>query len=167
MSNQLLDLKEKLESTFGEGIISAEMHYDFPVFVVQKSVILDVLTYLKNEPGLQYKFLTTLCGIHMPDNKGAELGIMYQLQNMEQNLRVRIKIFMADGDVKVPTVTTLWPAANWMERQEYDFYGFRFEGHPDLRRILNMDEMNYYPMRKEYPLEDGSRDDKNDKMFGR
>jgi len=54
-----------------------------------------------------------------------------------------------------------------MERQEFDFFGVKFDGHPNLTRILNMDEMNYYPMRKEYPLEDGSRDDKNDKMFGR
>ena len=103
----------------------------------------------------------------MPENKGAELAVMYQLHNMVENWRIRIKIFMEDGDTKVPSITSIWPAANWMERQEYDFFGFKFVGHPDLRRILNMDEMNYFPMRKEYPLEYGSRDDKNDKMFGR
>ena len=82
-------------------------------------------------------------------------------------MRVRIKTFMADKDLNVPTATDLWLGANWMEREAFDFYGFRFTGHPDLRRILNMDEMNYHPLRKEYALEDAGRDDKEDKYFGR
>lgn len=167
MIDLLNQVAERLKEKFDEGLISAELHYDFPVFVVEKNIITDVLTFLKNDPDLKFDFLTTMCGLHMPDNKGAELGIMYQLHNMQKGHRIRVKIFMPDGDVKVPTATVLWPAANWMERQEYDFFGFDFTGHPDLRRILNMDEMNYFPMRKEYPLEDMSRDDKNDKMFGR
>lgn len=158
-------LEEELRSKFGEGILAAEQHYDFPVFVVGRDVLMQVMTSLKNDFG--FKFLTTMCGLHMPANIGKELGVMYQLQNMELNQRVRIKIFMPDGDTRVPSITSLWPSANWMERQEYDFFGLEFAGHPDLRRILNMDEMNYFPMRKEYPLEDASRDDKNDKMFGR
>ena len=64
-------------------------------------------------------------------------------------------------------MTSLFPSANWMERQEYDFFGIEFEGHPDLRRILNVDEMDYFPMRKEFRLEDATRDDKEDKYFGR
>lgn len=169
--NPYIELQTKIEallkSKFGAGVLHSELQYDFPVFVVEKAIIIQVLEFLKTEPELKFSFLTTLCGIHMPENKGAELAVMYQLHNMEKNWRVRIKIYMPDGDVKVPSATVLWPTANWMERQEFDFYGFKFEGHPDLRRILNMDEMNYHPMRKEYPLEDGSRDDKSDKMFGR
>ena len=74
---------------------------------------------------------------------------------------------MPKSDLVVPTLTEVYPAANWMEREAYDFYGFHFAGHPNLKRILNMDEMNYHPMRKEYPLEDGTRHDKEDKYFGR
>ncbi|MDI1234902.1 MAG: NADH-quinone oxidoreductase subunit C [bacterium] len=167
-TTELFDhLSEKLKAQFGDDFIGGEIQYDFPVFIVEKKSILEVLQYLKTTPELNYHFLTTLCGIHMPENKGAELAIMYQLHNMVDNHRIRVKIFMEDGDVKVPSATSIWPTANWMERQEYDFFGFNFIGHPDLRRILNMDEMNYFPMRKEYPLEDGSRDDKSDKMFGR
>lgn len=158
---------EKLKAKFGEGILHTELQYDFPIFVVEKALIVQVLEYLKTDESLNFHFLNTLCGIHIPENKGAELAVMYQLHNMMQNWRIRIKIYMPDGEVDVPTITHLWPSANWMERQEYDFFGFNFVGHPDLRRILNMDEMNYHPMRKEYPLEDGSRDDKSDKMFGR
>jgi NADH-quinone oxidoreductase subunit C len=65
------------------------------------------------------------------------------------------------------SITALFEAANWMERETYDFYGIRFEGHPNLKRILNMDEMDYFPLQKQYPLEDGKREDKEDLYFGR
>ena len=74
---------------------------------------------------------------------------------------------IAGDPPKVPTVTSVYAAANWMERETYDFYGIIFEGHPNLKRILNVDEMTIFPMRKEYPLEDNTRKDKNDEMFGR
>ena len=92
---------------------------------------------------------------------------MYQLHNLPKNWRIRIKTFFPVTNPEVPSLTPLFPSANWQERQEYDFFGIIFKGHPNLKRILNMDEMNYFPMRKEYALEDAGRDDKNDTMFGR
>lgn len=164
----LLELvHSKLKAKFGESVVAAEMHYDFPVFVLDKSAIHPALRLLKEDPELGFHFLTTMCGLHYPDNKGLELGVMYQLHNMPKNLRIRVKTFLPVSDPSIPTATDLWPTANWMERQEYDFFGIKFTGHPDLRRILNMDEMNYHPMRKEFPLEDATRDDKDDSMFGR
>jgi NADH-quinone oxidoreductase subunit C len=160
-------LNNQLTAKFGSAILSSQMDYDFPVFVVEKSQIIEVLGFLKNDESTGFHFLTTLCAINFPDNTGAEFAVMYQLHNLEKNERVRVKIFMGEKDLDVPTATVLWPTANWMERQEYDFFGIRFKGHPDLRRILNMDEMNYFPMRKEYALEDAGRDDKQDKYFGR
>ena len=157
----------RLQERFGEQVLSVEQAYDFPVIVIAKQSLMDVLTYLKNDPDMGFTFLTTLCGLHIPGYKGGEFGMMYQLHNMPQNRRLRIKIFMPENDLDVPTATSLWPTANWMERQEYDFFGFNFVGHPDLRRILNMDEMNYFPMRKQYPLEDLSKHDKDDAKFGR
>jgi NADH-quinone oxidoreductase subunit C len=168
MSTTLLDnVNEKLKSQFGDGIISAEMHYDFPVFTIRRDIIHDVIKYLKEDNELAFGFLTTMCGLHYPDNKGQELGVMYQLHNMPKNYRIRLKTFFPISDPQIPTVTDLYATANWMERQEYDFFGIIFKGHPNLKRILNMDEMTYHPMRKEYPLEDGTREDKDDKMFGR
>ncbi len=157
----------RLQAQFGENILSIEQSYDFPVVVIVKQSLMDVLSFLKNDPDMGFAFLTTLCGLHIPSYEGGEFGMMYQLQNMQQNRRLRIKIFMPESDIDVPTTTNLWPAANWMERQEYDFFGFNFVGHPDLRRILNMDEMNYFPMRKQYPLEDLGKHDKDDAKFGR
>jgi NADH-quinone oxidoreductase subunit C len=108
-----------------------------------------------------------MCGIHFPDNTGGEFAMMYQLHSLERNERIRVKCFMSEKDLDMPTATDLWASANWMEREAFDFYGFKFKGHPNLKRILNMDEMNYHPLRKEYPLEDASRHDKEDKYFGR
>jgi NADH-quinone oxidoreductase subunit C len=161
-------VKQRLDQKFGEGSSKLEIHYDFPVFIVAKKDIINVLEFLKEEPPCAFTYLTTMCGAHFPDaNQDLEFSMMYQLHNFEQNHRIRLKIFMPKSDLNVPTLSGIFPAANWMEREAYDFYGFHFTGHPNLKRILNMDEMNYHPMRKEYPLEDGTRHDKEDKYFGR
>ena len=161
------EIKELIASKLGNTVVAVEQHYDFPVYIVKKENIHDVLKTLKEDSDLNFHFLTTMCGIHSPENEGAEFGLMYQLHNMPKNWRIRIRTFMSKSDLDVPTMTDLWASANWQERQEYDFYGFNFVGHPMLTRILNMDEMNYHPMRREYPLEDAWRDDKEDKFFGR
>jgi NADH-quinone oxidoreductase subunit C len=168
MENILLNtVHEKLKSAFGDAVVSAEQSYDFPVFEVKREKIHEIMKFLRDDPEMGFGFLTTLCALHYPDNKGRELAMMYQLHNMVKNARIRLKIFFPISDPVVPTMSDIFPSANWQERQEYDFYGVIFKGHPDLRRILNMDEMDYFPMRKEYALEDGTRDDKSDEMFGR
>ena len=167
MENLFNIVHEKLKAQFAGEITSAAQSYDFPVFTVKREKIVEILSFLKNDAELGFEFLTTMCGLHYPENKGQELGVMYQLHNLPKNWRIRLKIFFPVADPVVPTVTGIFPAANWMERQEYDFFGIIFKGHPSLKRILNMDEMNYFPMRKEYPLEDLQREDKNDTMFGR
>lgn len=168
MENGLLNsVKEKLSQRFAEGVLEAEMHYDFPVITLKKDIIIPALEFLYNEPDMGFTFLTTMCGLHFPHRKGQEFGVMYQLHNMQKNYRIRLKIHMPSSDLVVPTATKLFSTANWMERETYDFFGLIFKGHPNLTRILNMDEMNYFPMRKEYGLEDATRTDKDDTMFGR
>lgn len=157
----------RLKSGFGDAITSSQIDYDFPVFLVEREKIYDILKFLKEDPELDFHFLTTMCALHYPDNKGQEFGMMYQLHNMPKNTRIRIKTTIPAGDLEIPTVTSLWPTANWMERQEYDFFGVIFKGHPNLKRILNMEDITFFPLRKEFPLEDQTRDDKDDSMFGR
>ena len=147
--------------------VPVEMDYDFPVALIPKDKIFSALEFLKNEEAFGLNFLTTMCGVHFDSNVGQEFAVVYQLHNMQTNERVRIRTTMAKDDLVLPSIIPLWPAANWMEREAYDFYGFTFTGHPNLVRILNMDEMNYFPMRKEYALEDEARTDKDDKYFGR
>ncbi|MBL7827693.1 MAG: NADH-quinone oxidoreductase subunit C [Saprospiraceae bacterium] len=126
-----------------------------------------LLQFLRDDAQLQFNFLTSLCGVHYPDRTGQELGLVYHLHSWTNNTRLRIKISFPSDEPNVPTATNLWPTANWMERQEYDFFGINFVGHPDLRRILNVDDLGVFPMRKEYKLEDGTRTDKDDRFFGR
>ena len=158
-----------LKERFDGSIEHAEMAYDMMVVNVAKDSVHQVLAFLKNHPVYQFQFLTTLCGLHFPDApEKYRLGVMYQLHSLTTNTRIRIKTLFADEpNAEVPTVTDLFPTANWMERQEYDFFGLKFKGHPDLRRILNMDDLPMFPMRKEYQLEDATRTDKDDTMFGR
>ncbi|HRI80007.1 MAG TPA: NADH-quinone oxidoreductase subunit C, partial [Cyclobacteriaceae bacterium] len=113
----------------------------------------------------KFQFLTTLCGIHYPEQK--TIAVMYQLHNLVSNFRIRLKAFLPEDKPVVQTLTGVFSAANWMERETYDFFGVVFEGHPNLKRILNVEEMIIFPLRKEYPLEDQVREDKNDAMFGR
>ncbi len=165
MSDTLERIKAKLDNEFSGALLSATLEYDFPVFDISKSRLHDILAALKTDG---FIYLTTACGIHIPDNAPErEFGMIYHLHNLVSNERIRLKTFFSREDMHLTTITDLWDAANWMEREAYDFYGFVFDGHPDLRRLLNMEEMNYHPLRKEYPLEDLQREDKNDKMFGR
>lgn len=128
---------------------------------------LKVLQYLYDDEQLAFRFLTDLTAVHYPEKKGMEIAVIYHLHNLPENIRIRVKVYAPIEKPDVFTATQLFPGANWMERETYDFYGVNFVGHPDLRRILNADEMDYFPMRKEYTLEDPQRTDKDDEMFGR
>ncbi len=165
--NVLEDIGGKLKGRFPDAFLSAKMEFDFPVFEIKREKLAEIVGYLYSDPQMEFQFLTTLCGLHYPQNKGRELGMMYQLHNLPKNTRIRLKTFFPISDPVVPSLTGIFASANWQERQEFDFYGIKFIGHPNLKRILNMDEMNYHPMRKEYALEDGTRTDKDDTMFGR
>ncbi len=134
---------------------------------IAREQVVGFLQLLRDDEVLRFNFLTSLCGIHYAEHGGQEMGVVYHLHNWLDNVRVRVKIAFPKDDPHVPTATGLWPTANWMERQEYDFFGIVFTGHPDLRRILNVDDLDVFPMRKEYRLEDGTRTDKDDRFFGR
>ena len=163
---ELLEIvNTKLKENFADAIESAEQLYDYPVFTVKNDKVHDILKFLKEDETLNFHFLTDLCGMQTADEK--QLGVIYHLHNMPKNYRIRLKTFFDINKPEIPTATDLWPSANWMERETYDFFGVKFKGHPNLKRILNVDEMDIFPLRKEYPLEDQSRTDKKDEMFGR
>ena len=163
---ELLEIvNTKLKENFADAIESAEQLYDYAVFTVKNDKIHDVLKFLKEDETLNFHFLTDLCGMQTADEK--QLGVIYHLHNMPKNYRIRLKTFFDINKPEIPTATDLWPAAKWMELETYDFFGVKFKGHPNLKRILNVDEMDIFPLRKEYPLEDQTRTDKKDSMFGR
>ncbi|PST84811.1 NADH-quinone oxidoreductase subunit C [Pedobacter yulinensis] len=157
------ELLQKLSARFGERIISVTEPYGLLTFETGKDAVIDVLEFLKKDLG--FTFLTDITAVHYPEKHA--LAVVYHLHNLVQRQRIRMKVFLSEDKPVIPSATLLWNGANWMERETYDFFGIRFEGHPDLRRILNMDELGVHPMLKQYPLEDPNRVDKKDEYFGR
>jgi NADH-quinone oxidoreductase subunit C len=160
-------IKERLMEKFGDQVSQFEEPYGLLTFESPKENNLKVLQFLFDDPELRFQFLTDLCAVHYPDQTGRELAVVYHLHNLIDNIRLRFKVFSDIEKPDVFTATQLYSSANWMERETFDFYGVNFVGHPNLIRILNVDEMDYFPMRKQYPLEDQTREDKDDAMFGR
>ena len=160
------DVLAKISAKFADKVTLIGEPFGLPTLETGREQIIDVLDFLKNDPILQFIYLTDLTAIHYPEQE-KQIGVIYHLHSLANNLRIRIKVFLADGDTNIPSATVLWNGANWMERETYDFFGVIFTGHPDLRRILNVDDMTAYPMRKEFPLEDPNRVDKKDYFFGR
>lgn len=165
LSNETV--KTKLVEKFGDEITNWEEPYGMLTFSSDKNINLKILQFLYDEPALQFRFLTDLCAVHFPERQGEEIAVVYHLHNLVENVRIRFKIYTDINKPDVFSATALYAAANWMERETYDFYGVNFLGHPNLKRILNVDDMDYFPMRKEFPLEDQTRLDKDDEMFGR
>ncbi len=160
-------IQQKLTEKFPDQLTDWQEPYGMLTFTAPKELNLKVLQFLFDDVELRFQFLTDLQAVHYPDNKGAELAVVYHLHNLVDNVRIRFKVFTDIEKPDVFSATALYQSANWMERETYDFYGVNFVGHPNLIRILNVDEMDYFPMRKEFPLEEQSRIDKDDEMFGR
>ena len=157
---------EAINREFPDAVIASSEPFGFLTIEVKKEELKKIIHHLK-ESSLRFIFLTDICGIHYPEDKEKELGIIYHLHNLEDNIRIRIKSFFSRENAEVDTITDLYSGANWMERETFDFYGIKFKGHPDLRVIVNSEDLGYHPLLKEYALEDGTRTDKNDTMFGR
>ena len=160
------DLIILLSEKFGDKIIGVNEPYGLLTFETTKDVIIDVLKFLKESEVANFNFLTDITAVHYPEKKHG-IAVVYHLHSMVKKIRIRVKVYIDSQNPTIPTATTVWNAANWMERETYDFFGVKFEGHPDLRRILNMDDLGVFPMLKQYPLEDPNRVDKKDEYFGR
>ncbi|AIN74821.1 NADH-quinone oxidoreductase subunit C [Flavobacterium psychrophilum] len=168
MALENTQIQDKLTATFGESVVNFRQEKDIFTFEVTADEMTSVILFLKNEESLNFHFLTDLCGIHYPDNNvNEQFAVVYHLHNWIENKRIRIKSFINGETPEIKTISNIFLCANWMERETYDFYGINFIGHPQLKRILNMDEMVSFPMRKEFPMEDSGRTDKDDRFFGR
>ena len=155
-----------LQEQFAERIgLVGEPHGLLTITTTSEHIIA-LLSFLKNDERLRFTYLTDITAVHYPRQE-KPFAVVYHVHNLFQNVRIRVKVFIDGDQPTIPTATSIWEGANWMERETYDFFGVVFEGHPDLRRILNMDELDVFPMRREYPLEDPNRVDKKDFYFGR
>jgi NADH-quinone oxidoreductase subunit C len=161
-------IQDKLTGQFGDKVTGFIQIKDILSFEVQADAMNEVMRFLRDDAILRFNFLTDLCGVHYPDNDPErQFAMVYHMHNWIDNVRIRFKSFLNGDNPEIDSVTNLFLSANWQERETYDFFGIIFKGHPQLKRILNMDEMVSFPMRKEFPLEDGGRTDKDDRFFGR
>lgn len=168
MALEITEIQNKIAEKFGSDAFTFRMEQDIFTFEVSPSIIKDVIRFMKDDEVLRFNFLTDLCGVHYPNNeKDAQFAVVYLLHNWIDNVRVRVKTFLNGDKPEVDTVVDVFAAANWMERETYDFYGIDFIGHPNQKRILNDEGMVSFPMRKGHPLEDAGRTDKDDRFFGR
>jgi NADH-quinone oxidoreductase subunit C len=161
------DYLSAIQERFGSEVLAHEESFGMLNVELTPSKIHDAIAWLQADQELSVNYLTNIAGVHYPEALGREFAVVYQLHSWKNNIRLRIKGYLPKENLHIASITDLFDGANWMERETYDFFGIQFDGHPDLRRILNMDDMDYFPMRKEYVLEDATREDKDDRFFGR
>jgi NADH-quinone oxidoreductase subunit C len=143
-------VEDAVREALGDSLVSVgEILGEITVTVARDSIA-DVLTALRDTPGLEYQQLMEIAGVDYPD-RAERFEVNYHLLSLTRNRRIRIKIF-TDEDTPVSSVTSLWPVAGWLEREVFDLYGVTFAGNPDLRRILTDYGFEGYPMRKDFPL---------------
>jgi NADH-quinone oxidoreductase subunit C len=138
-----------LTRDFAAAILSARSFAGDLTMAVARDAVADVARALKDEHGFTY--LVDVCGADYPKRE-PRFDVVYHLYSFEANRRVRLKV-TTDEATPVPTVSGVWRAAGWPEREAYDMYGIRFEGHPDMTRILLWEGFNGYPLRKDFPVE--------------
>ena len=140
-------LREKLPDTVqAAASFRGEETIDVP-----GSRILPLCKILLEDPAFRFDFLTDLCGVHFPD-RPFPFQVVYHLYSFARHARLRIRALLGESE-PIASVVSVWPGADWQEREAFDLLGIRFEGHPDLRRILMPDGFDGYPLRKDFPVE--------------
>jgi NADH-quinone oxidoreductase subunit C len=147
----------RLRGRLGARVLDTHEHHGDHTAVVSAEGIVDALRFCRDEPDLGFDMLMDLTAVDYLKYPGREDGprfdVVYHLYSVTHNHRVRLKVPVEQDAPSVPTATALWPIANWLEREVWDMYGIRFDGHPDLRRLLLYEEFVGHPLRKDYPME--------------
>lgn len=150
MDENLRELGEHIAAALGEAVISWGTPVGELTLEIEASEVYRVLQFLRDDPGCQFWCLIDVCGVDYPA-RAKRFDVVYHLLSPKQNQRIRIKT-QTDEDAPVASIASLFPAANWFEREAYDLYGILFSGHPDLRRILTDYGFEGHPLRKDFPL---------------
>ena len=141
---------KKLKERFAKSILEVGEFRNELTIILRKEGIVRISQFLRDDPELCFNFLSDLCGVDYLKRK-PRFDVVYNLYSIKKNHRVRLKIKVDDGE-NVPSVTSVWSTANWHEREVFDMFGIRFDGHPDLRRILMPEDWEGHPLRKDFPL---------------
>jgi NADH-quinone oxidoreductase subunit C len=155
MSQKVLDA---LQAAHGAAVERVESQHGDEIAWIKRDQLVAVATWLKTDPAMMFDapvFVTCIDRLDWKDWTEAQprFEVCYQLRSQKHRHRIRLKIAVPENDTRCPSLATLWPAFDWQERETYDMYGIRFDGHPDLRRIYLYEEFVGYPLRKDYPKE--------------
>ncbi|MDF1535992.1 MAG: NADH-quinone oxidoreductase subunit C [bacterium] len=142
---------EALRRVYGPAVLEIGTSCGEVWAVVPPDRAIELLTFLRDDPELRFDFLSDVTAVHWPEREGFEFDLVYQLYSIGHRMRFRVKVSLPEGG-SAATVCKVWRAADWLEREVYDMFGIRFEGHPDQRRILNPDGFEGHPLRKEFPV---------------
>jgi len=142
------ELISKLKAQYGSGIKEASTYVGQKYLVVDSSIVYEVLLRMRDDELFDY--CVDITAVHYPKRE-TQFDVVYILYSFKNNERVRVKTQIKDGET-LRSAVAIWPAANWLEREVYDMFGIRLEGHPELKRILLPDSWKGHPLRKEYPI---------------
>ena len=148
-------VREFLKQNFGEAIVREDNFRGQQSIYIKQEYLYDICRGLKNNPELDFNFLSDICSLDWlgdVEEKEGRFEVIYNLYSIKNKYRLLLKVRVPGDDAKIDTLTTLWNAANWLEREVYDLMGIQFVGHPDLRKIVTPDELEGYPLRKDFPL---------------
>ena len=137
-----------LRRMYGSGLLEASVYLGQKYMVVDRSVVFDLLRRLRDDG--QFDYLVDVTAVHYPQRE-QQFDLVWILYSFTDNERIRVKTLLPETE-SAPSVVSLWPAANWLEREVFDMFGIGFEGHPDLKRILLPDGWKGYPLRKDYGI---------------
>jgi len=147
-----LQIAQKIQDQFADVVTSTEEYRGQASVTVNKKNILEVCRYLHDEPGLDFDYLRDLTAVDYMGKKEPRFEVVYHLFSIKHRHMIRLKAPVTENDCVINSVVPVWVGANWHERECYDLFGIRFEGHPDLRRILLPDDWEGHPLRKDYPV---------------
>ena len=150
--DQVYDRVGDLTRGYGDVITKVVIHRGEITFHVNRQHIATLVRHLRDDAHLRFEFCSSVSGVHYPADKGRELHVIYQLQSMTHNRRIRLEVSVSDADPHLPSVVATYPTADWHERETYDMFGIVFDGHPALTRIRMPDDWPGHPQRKDYPL---------------
>ncbi|MBI3771992.1 MAG: NADH-quinone oxidoreductase subunit C [Gammaproteobacteria bacterium] len=150
-------LVERLQGKFGDGLASCVVDVNEVTIEVGCERLHETCLILRDDAGLHFEQLIDLCGVDYLEYEdgawqGARFAVVYHLLSIKHNMRLRLRVFVADDDPRIISVADIWASANWYEREAFDLYGILFDGHPDLRRLLTDYGFIGHPFRKDFPL---------------
>ena len=146
------DQIDKINSKYKGIILDSHDFRGDQTITVQKNALIELFKFLRDDPELDFKFLMDLTAVDYLNRKDNRFEVVYHFYSLKHNHRLRVKVPVSEDDCTIDSVSSLWKTANWYEREVWDLYGIKFNGHPDMRRILLYEEFKGHPLRKDYPI---------------